>query len=328
MHYLPFTMNSVREWLEEIITSPSLHVKLLLTIGILVFLWIDRKLTNKVIQSRYTDVRLRYQMRKTVSYVSSLVALILITWIWTDGVESIGTFLGLLSAGLVIALKDLMVDLAGWLFITWRKPFNVGDRIQIGNVSGDVIDIRPFQFTVLEIGNWVDADQSTGRIIHVPNGRVFSEPQASYTQGFQYIWNELCVVVTFESNWRKAKEILQRIANKHSEHLSEQAQKQVEQAAEKYFIFYSRLTPIVYTRVREYGVALTIRYLSEPRRRRGTEQELWEDILDEFAGCPDISFAYPTQRFYSEHLEGNHKYHHNHDSAEVSLPPGSSPFCG
>ena len=81
--------------------------------------------------------------------------------------------------------------------------------------AGDVIDIRLFQFSINEIGNWVDADQSTGRIIHIPNGIVFTEPQANYTAGFQYIWNEIPVLVTFESDWKKAKQILTDIVNHH-----------------------------------------------------------------------------------------------------------------
>ncbi len=305
MPHLPFTANNIQQWLEHMLSSPALHIKLLLTIAILFLLWVDRRLTHTIIQRRYTDVRVRYQLRKTIGTVSSLVALLLIGWVWFEGIASLGTFLGLLSAGMVIALKDLMVDLAGWVFINWRKPFDVGDRIEIGAISGDVIDIRPFQFTVLEIGNWVDADQSTGRIIHVPNGKVFDEPQASYTQGFQYIWHEISLVITFESNWRRAKDILQNIADSHAGHLTEEAQQRLQRASEKYLIFYSKLTPIVYTSVREHGVALTIRYLSEPRRRRGSEQAIWEDILDAFAACDDIAFAYPTQRFYNAAVEGS-----------------------
>ena len=74
------------------------------------------------------------------------------------------TFLGLLSAGVAIALKDPLVNLAGWGFIVWRKPFGIGDRIQLGDSRGDVIDQRIFMFTLMEIGNWVDAERSTGRV--------------------------------------------------------------------------------------------------------------------------------------------------------------------
>lgn len=288
--------------------SPALDVKIILTFIIVFLLWLDRKITPHFVQKRFEDVRMRYQMRKTIGYISALVAIILLSWVWFDGIESLGTFLGLVSAGLVIALKDMMIDLVGWLFITWRKPFVEGDRIQIGTYSGDVIDIRAFQFTILEIGNWVAADQSTGRIIHMPNGMVFNQPQASYTQGFHYIWNEIPVIITFESNWRTAKQNLLDIINRHAAHVSEAAQEKVKQAAKKYFIVYSKLTPTVYTSVNDYGIVLTIRYLTEPRRRRGSEQHIWEDILDMVSTNPDISFAYPTQRFYSPKQEGTLPY--------------------
>ncbi|MFQ3213861.1 MAG: small-conductance mechanosensitive channel [Marivirga sp.] len=127
--------------------------------------------------------------------------------VWIDKIDSIGTFLDLVSAGLAIALQVPTVNVAAWLFIVIRKPFIVGDRIEIGGVARDVIDIRFFQFTINEIGNWVESDQSTGRIIHVPNGEVFRVSQANYDQGFSHVWNELAVLITFESNWKLAKSL-------------------------------------------------------------------------------------------------------------------------
>jgi len=278
---------------------PTIQSKLVASLVVVVLLWITSRITYRILQRYYhEDIRSHYQARKMTSYTLTGLTLLLIGWIWFEGLASLATLLGLASAGLMIALKDLLIDLAGWIFIILRKPFTVGDRIQIGTFAGDVIDIRPFQFTILEIGNWVSADQSTGRIIHIPNGKVFSEAQASYTQGFEFIWDEIPVTITFESNWQKAKNLLLEIARKHAGHHSIAAQKSVHKASKRYFIFYSKLTPIVYTSVVSSGVQLTIRYLSEPRRRRGNEQAIWEDILRTFAACPDIAFAYPTRRFY------------------------------
>jgi small-conductance mechanosensitive channel len=194
--------------------------------------------------------------------------------------------------------------MVSWAFILIRQPFKVGDRIQIGKVAGDVIDIRLFQFSIMEIGNWVDAEQSTGRIIHIPNGIIFTEPQANYTAEFQYIWNEIPVLVTFESDWKKAKHILADIVNHHGILLSTEAEKQIKEAAKRFLIFYNKLTPIVYTSVKDSGVMLTLRYMCNPRERRSIEEKIWEDILNKFAECNDIDFAYPTQRFYNNSTEG------------------------
>ncbi|MGI8668712.1 MAG: mechanosensitive ion channel family protein, partial [Aridibacter sp.] len=133
---------------------------------------------------------------------------------------------------------------------------------------------------------------------------VFSEPLANYTDGFHYIWNEIAVLVPFESTWEKAKEILTEVIGNRGEEFSLSAETQIRQAAGKMMIYVGKLTPIVYTSVKESGVILTIRYICNPRRRRGSEQEIWEDILRAFGERKDIDFAYPTQRYYLNHLEG------------------------
>jgi small-conductance mechanosensitive channel len=277
---------------------------IVLTFLVIVLLWLLRRLVLRAALRKTEDVHVRYRWRKSSSYVAFLIGVVLIARIWFQGIGSLTTVIGLISAGVAIALRDPLVNLAGWGFIVWRQPFSVGDRIQIGEVRGDVIDLRIFQFTLIEVGNWVHADQSTGRIIHVPNGRVFTEVLANYSKGFQYIWDEIGVLVTFESDWQKAKQLLQEIVSRNAEHLSAEAEQRVRAASKKFMIFYSRLTPIVYTSVEDCGVLLTLRYLTEPQKRRARMEAMWEDILRAFAQHDNIDFAYPTQRFYSNRLEG------------------------
>ena len=280
--------------------SPEAQTKLLISGVIILILCLIRILVLRIIWRRTEEVRTRYLWKKTITYIVSVLGILLVGNVWVKAFGQVGTFLGLLSAGLAIALKDLISNIAGWFFILARKSFTVGDRIQVGDRAGDVIDIRPFQFTLLEIGNWVDADQSTGRIIHIPNGKVFTDAVANYSKGFKYVWNEVPVLITFESNWEKAKGILQHIASKNAEQISKSAEKRIKEASKRFMIFYTHLTPIVYTSVKESGVLLTIRYLCEPRRRRNSEHAIWEEVLQGFAKCADIDFAYPTRRFYNK----------------------------
>ena len=280
-----------------------LESKIFYTILALVVFWLIRRLCL-IVFLRDREVKVQYRIRKTIAYITYPLAFLVIGRIWFAGFQAVSTYLGLLSAGLAIALQTPLVNLAGWAFILWRQPFKVGDRIEIGNDRGDVIDQRIFMFSLMEIGNWVDADQSTGRVIHLPNGKIFTDVMANYSQGFQHIWNEIPVLVTFESDWRKAKQLLDDIAQKHGASLTDSAAKKLREAAHKFMIFYSKLTPKVYTTVKDCGVMLTIRYLCEPRKRRGSEQEIWEDILDAFAAHDNIDFAYPTQRFYNNNTEG------------------------
>ncbi len=273
--------------------------KVLVTIVIIAFLSLLRILILRLVWRNTENVKARYQWKRSLSFVFPTLGILLIGAVWVKAFEEFGTFLGLFTAGIAIALKDPLTNIAGWLFIIFRKPFVVGDRVQVGPHTGDIIDIRPFQFTMLEIGNWVEADQSTGRIIHLPNGKVFLEPQANYSSGFEYIWNEVQVNITFESNWEKAQSILEQIIKGLAEDVPVKAQKEIHEASKNYMIYYKHLTPIVYTSVKEFGVRLTVRYLCNPRTRRGTENQLWKQVLKSFKAENDIQFAYPTTRFYT-----------------------------
>lgn len=206
------------------------------------------------------------------------------------------TYFGLLSAGIAITLKDIFSNTAAWLFIILRKPFEVGDRILINEQRGDVIDIRMFQFTLIEVTSYEEGEQSTGRIIDIPNSYIFSNASVNYSKAFKFIWNEIKVLITFESDWKKAKVILTEIVNKNTIHLSRDASKRIREAERKYRIHYDKLTPIVYTNVRESGVELTLRYLCEPRQRRTSVNNIWEDILEKFEMEEKIHLAYPTVR--------------------------------
>jgi small-conductance mechanosensitive channel len=298
-------LGAVSDWLQQHLgLSPGLQTHLLVSVVVIAGLWLLQRIVLALVYRRIIDPRTRYRWRKTTTYVFIVAGILVVGREWLEGFKTLATFLGLVSAGIAIALKDPLVNLAGWAYIVGRRPFDVGDRIEIAGHKGDVIDQRLFQFTLNEIGVWVDADQSTGRIIHIPNGRIFTDPVANYDKGFSYIWNEVPVTVTFESDWKKAKEILTAIAFKHAEHLTAEAERDLLTASRQYFINYKKLTPIVYTSGVDSGVRLTIRYLIEPRRRRGTVSAIWEDILTEFAKCPNIDLAYPTTRPFHHSVEG------------------------
>tara|TARA_Y100001954_G_scaffold156921_1_gene166722 strand:+ start:1314 stop:2264 length:951 start_codon:yes stop_codon:yes gene_type:complete len=284
--------------------TPIIQTRILSSVIWILVLFVIRKVVLMFALRNVENYKTRYGWRKYSSYVMYFLIIFFVGRIWSDSFETLSTFLGLLSAGIAISLKDPLVNFAGWSFIMLRKPFELGDRVQVGDSAGDVIDIGFFQFTLIEIGNWVDADQSTGRIIHVPNGKVFNETQANYNKGFEHIWNEIPVVITFESDWKLAKQILTDIINEHAKDFTDEAEKKLRDASSKYLIFYSKLTPIVYTSVKDSGVCLTIRYLCPPRRRRGTLEQIWEQILTAFDKEANIDLAYTTYRVYNQLNEG------------------------
>lgn len=297
-------MNDIATFLEaQLGLGLELQQRLLATAAVIVGLWLARYLVTWLLFRRIKGADARYQWRKMLGYLLTMVGILLVGRIWFEGFQSVATYLGLLSAGLAIALQNLVANVAGWLFVLLRRPFEVGHRVQVGEHVGDVIDLRLFQFTLLEVGNWVEANQSTGRLIHIPNGRLFTEPIANYTQGFSFLWIELPVMVTFESDWEKAKRILTDVAVEVTREAVAKAELQAFDDESRFMIHYHTFTPRVYTSVADSGVVLTMRLLVEPRKERVTKEAAWEAVLRAFAACDDIDLAYPTRRVYNNTLE-------------------------
>ncbi|MCP4441838.1 MAG: mechanosensitive ion channel [Aureispira sp.] len=289
--------NKIVDWFNGLSNGlTEMQSKLLVTGIILILLWLLRRLVTRSISRTQLNPMTKYNWNKTSSYIIYIGGVIGIAFTWSNHFESFATFLGLLSAGLAIAFKDPIVNVAGWYYIIFQKPFKVGDRIQIGAEKGDVIDTNWFQFTIIEIGNWVNDEQSTGRIIHIPNSKVFSTPLANYNAGIDHIWNEIDVLITFESDWKRGKQLFLEVLLRHAPQVSDQAQKELSSSSGEYLIYYKKFTPIVYTQVKDCGVLLSLRYLCEPKQRRTSTSLIWETILDIVNDDPSLDFAYPTRR--------------------------------
>ena len=246
----------------------------------------------------------QYTFRKRIRIIIGVICIILFIKIWINKTENISTYLGLLSAGLAIALQDIIASLAGWAYILMVKPLKVGDRVQIGDISGDIIDTKLLQFCMLETGNWVKSEQATGRILYFPNSFVFKNSIANYDVGFEYIFSEIPITVTFESNWKKARKILEEILENEVKGFKEDAGRQIRKASSKMKLRFAHLDPKIILNVSEFGVCLTLRFLCKVRVRRFIESKIWEKVLDSFSQQADIDFAYPTTRYYLNLKEG------------------------
>jgi small-conductance mechanosensitive channel len=286
----------VQAWLNETVGLDATQRNLVLSVLLIGVLVAVRVVVGRLITRKVDDTQIWYQTRKITTYLAAVIGTFALLAIWVTELRGLGTFLGLLSAGIAIALSDLLRNIAGWVYILLRRPYRVDDRVQIGEVAGDVIDIRMFRTTLLEIGNWVDADQSTGRIVHVPNGRVLSTEVYNATEGFGYVWHEIPVLVTFETDWKRAEELLRATLDATAGHTVEEATIRIRRAARSYKIRYTHLTPTVYVGVRDSGILLTGRVLVDARRRRAVDQQVWRTLLDAFAEEPGVQLAYPTTR--------------------------------
>lgn len=291
--YFYQVMNNVTEYLNQV---GGLSGHLVQSVIVIIGLWLARYIFLRIALRQLNTPAAHFSYRRYSAQIFFVIGFFLLARIWVEGFQSLATFLGLLSVGLALALRDLLTNLAGWIFLMIRKPFTLGDRIEIMGVKGDVIDKRIFTFTVVEVGNRVQAEQSTGRVIHIPNGKIFTEDLANFTSGFDFIWDEISVPITFESDHEKARELLLEIVNKNALDLVPEAERELRHASEYMMLKYSILTPTVYTSVNENGVMLSARFLTHVRKSRGLEQAIWLDVLREFKKHDDIHFAYNTVR--------------------------------
>ena len=272
--------------------------KLVATAIVIVVVLVLRMLIIRAVRARVEEPESVYRARKVTTYLATFVGLVSVGFIWLEAFDDLPTYLGLLSAGIAIGLADLLKNIAGWFYIIGRRPFRVGDRIEISGIKGDIVDIRLFRFSLIEVGGWVDAEQSTFRLIHVPNAKVFTDAVANYTEGFDFVWHEIPVLITFESDWRRGEEIIRQALALRAPELEAEAARHIRQTAQRYHIKVGTLAPIVYLTVRDSGVLLTARFLTHSRHRRSAEQTVWKSILEQIETEPTVELAYPTTRTY------------------------------
>lgn len=274
------------------------QVRLLVTFGVIIAVFILRLIVLRIVRQRVDDTEIWYRTQKVSSYGGTVIVVIVSTLVWFQ-VSNIGAWIGVVSAGIAIALADILRNFAGWGYILLRRPFKVGDRVEIDGRAGDVVDVRSQRFSMLEIKNWVDADQSTGRIIQIPNGLLFSKPLANYTQGFPFIWHEIPMLVTFESDWKRAEQLMQEALDEHAPSMaSEEARRSIRDAGTEYQIRYTHLTPTTYIAVRDSGVVVTGRVIIPVRSRRHIDTMIWRSVLERLDAEPSVELAYPTVRTY------------------------------
>jgi len=305
---LTWIWRSQMAWLEattDWLLDHQVYANILFTAMVIALVHFIGHVVERALQRGATDLEGKHKIRRAMSWLRAVVLVVALVAIWISGAGQMGVFLGVMGAGIALSLQEVLLCVAGWALVIIKKPFDIGDRIQLSGHVGDVIDIRVFQTSLLEVGNWVGADQSTGRIISVPNSAVFRELNANYTKGFPFIWNEQTIVVTFESDWKRAKELILKQAQEEAQKIEDEVRRQIEKMQSQYAIRYSHLTPIVYTHIANHGVALTLRYLCPVRKRRGMAHSVNEGILEDLAREPSIDLAYPTTRFYDARREGH-----------------------
>lgn len=244
--------------------------------------------------ARLNDNKTRYGFRKAMSFILIILIAVVLLRIWVPNPQALLVAYGVVAAGIAVALQDLVKNLAGSIAIFLGGLFQVGNRVEIDGTYGDVIDIGLFNTTLLEIREWIDADQATGRITTVPNGVVLSKPIQNFTKHHKYLWDELAITVTAESNWGEAMRLLGEIGHEHTKEFVAEADRSLTRLERYYYVEGHVLEPNVYVAPAADGYALTLRYVVNAWKRRSTNSDIWGHVIRVFSERADIEIAPPV----------------------------------
>lgn len=256
----------------------DIEFKFAITIAAFAGFFILRALSGKFITRHAGKFQKKYVWRQTANYIATLILLLLIGFIWFDKFPLVFTFLSLISAALIITSKELVLNFVSYFVIIWRGLFDVGERIQIGERMGDVMETGPLYVALAEIGNWVSGDETTGRVIKIPNSHVLVHPVINYTRGHGYIWNEITVKVKKTEDWKKAKTLFLELGEKYSHQFSDKDLEDISHNYEE--LLFVKTSPGVYVKLKDEKVSVTLRYVCKFHKRREIEDKIWNEILD------------------------------------------------
>lgn len=257
-----------------------------LAIG-LAIVWLIANLVRRFVTDRVGDADHRYKLRKAFTFVSYLAAALVAAAVFSRQLGGLTVAFGVAGAGIAFALQEVIASVAGWLAVMFGGFFKVGDRVQLGGIKGDVIDIGVLRTTLMEIGQWVNGDQYNGRIVRVANSFVFKEPVFNYSADFPFLWDEILVPIKYGSDHAYARQLIQRVADEVVGDYARGAEQAWAPVTRRYLIEPASVQPTVSLVANENWIAFTLRYVVDYKARRSTKDRLFTRLLEEIDAAGD-----------------------------------------
>lgn len=234
------------------------------------------------IARKIKDKKTKYATSKIISILYIAIFVIVVITIWVQDPQDIVVAYGLAGAGIAIALQDMFKNFAGGITIFLTGIYRVGDRIEINSKAGDVMDIGILYTTILEIKDWVSGDQSTGRLVIIPNGQVLSNNVNNYTKDHNFIWDEIFIPISYSTNWKQAHDEILQIVNLETKEIAQLAEKEISHMEEKYYLDKKSVEPAIFVTSTDNWISFNIRYPTEVRNRRFLKDKITRKILEKF----------------------------------------------
>lgn len=241
---------------------------------VLILAWLARKAVNRTI----SDNALRYKARKAIRFAGYILVIILAVASFAGQMQYVTVALGLITAGIAFALQSVIQSMAGWVAILSGSIYKPGDRIEINGVKGDVIDIGITKTTLMEIGEWVQSDNYSGRIVKLSNAFVFKGPVCNYSTDFPFVWDEITLPVKYGSDIRLANELILGAARHELAAYAEYAKNHWKRMLRIYLIEDAHVEPTLTMQLTDNWIAFNLRYVVDYKKRRSTKHQLYSEI--------------------------------------------------
>ena len=271
---------SLQQFVESWLFDPTVGKLVSTTVTILVVFALvrgSRRVLNRYVQEPGN----LYRAKKMVTFLGYFTALVVISLIFSDSLGKMAVAFGVAGAGIAFALQEVIASLAGWVAISFGNFYNTGDRVQLGGIKGDVIDIGMLRTTMMEIGQWVNSDLYNGRIVKIANSFVFKEPVFNYSGDFPFLWDEITVPIKYGCDYRLSRDIFMRILGEVTGEYTSQAKTSWQELIQQYRVDPAEIDPRVFLVANDNWMEFTLRYVVDYKKRRITKDRLFTRILEE-----------------------------------------------
>lgn len=266
------------ERITELLQNPTVGRIVALLVGTII-IWLVVKFIQKKLVLKISDNQNRYRAGKIGSFAGYLLTFILILIIFSSKLSGLSTAFGVAGAGVAFALQEVIASFAGWLAIMFGSFFRTGDRVQLGGIKGDVMDIGVLRTTIMEVGEWVDGDLYNGRIVMIANSYVFKEPVFNYSGDFPFLWDEIKIPIQYGSDYELTTRILKEVGKEIVGDLSDESHANWRHLQRTYRLEDAQTEPMVSVIANDNWVEFTLRYVVPFKRRRATKTDLFMSIL-------------------------------------------------
>lgn len=276
-------MNHIQEFCVFLGEKTGIDSGILFAITLTIMSWAFIKVIKMCLKNIFGayEARKAFTMYQKSNVILTIFNTLVIIMIWDKYIDNIITIISFISAAMTLALRDFVYNFFAGLYIKIKKPFSLEHRIEVNDIKGDVVSLNAFSFELLEVGNNINADQSTGRIINIPNSVALTSPVKNYEKNFKYIWAELTVKTKIDVDIEATKTKLLEIVNSNEvvKRIPKKMETEIEDISLDYRIYYNKLDPIVYCRVVDNHLEFYMRYLVHPKKTRYVEDDIWTKIL-------------------------------------------------